>query len=94
MGDLSGGVLRGGGGLGGLGGGREGEREEEGETMAHDEDYDFLFFSFLFLTCIYILLDDENKLYILHYSCLSMLSLRYHLEVMDVVVSVPRKGYM
>lgn len=25
---------------------------------------------------------------------LSMLSLRYHLEVMDVVVSVPRKGYM
>lgn len=36
-------------------GGREGER---GETMAHDEDYlmTFCSFSFLFLTCIYILL--------------------------------------
>lgn len=78
--------------------GEKGGREREGETMAHDEDYLMTFcsfpFSFLFLTCIYILLDDENKLYMLYHSCLSMLSLRYHLEVMDVVVSVPRKGYM
>lgn len=32
--------------------------------------------------------DEEEE------EALSMLSLRYHLEVMDVVVSVPRKGYM
>lgn len=42
------------------------------------------FFSFLF--CFRKEEEEEEAL--------SMLSLRYHLEVMDVVVSVPRKCYM
>lgn len=43
------------------------------------------FFPFLF--CFRKKEEEEEE-------ALSMLSLRYHLEVMDVVVSVPRKGYM